>query len=199
MLSAVQPLQAQASPAGALAALREKAASVRTMRSAFTQETLIPMFARPMRSQGRLLFKRPNYLRWEYSSPMKEGFSLKGGSGVRWEDDGLKRAAFTVENDPLAGIIARQLLDWIAFDLAAISGEYGIELLKETPLVLRMTPLRADALKAVAGIVITFSAEGPASLVEIEEAGGGRTSIAFEDTIINGPLEDREFDQIPVP
>ncbi|SBV98244.1 putative Outer membrane lipoprotein carrier protein LolA [uncultured delta proteobacterium] len=180
--------------ADALAGLKERTASVMTLRSAFVQETAIPMFAQPMRSQGRFLFKRPDCLRWEFTSPMREGFALKGDTGVRWEDDGAVRTAFTAKSDPVAGVIARQLMAWITFDLASINREYTIETLGETPLVLRMIPLREDVRAVIASITITFSAEGPASLVAIQEARGGRTTIAFSDTVVNGPVDDGEFD-----
>lgn len=180
--------------ADALAGLKERTASVMTLRSEFVQETAIPMFAQPMRSQGRFLFKRPNSLRWEFTSPMREGFALKGDTGVRWEDGGAVRTAFTAKTDPVAGVIARQLMAWITFDLASINREYTVETLGETPLVLRMTPLREDVRSVIANITITFSAEGPASLVAIQETRGGKTTIAFANTVVNGPVDDGEFD-----
>lgn len=195
LLAVVCGLPVQAFAADALAGLKERTAAVMTVRSDFAQETAIPMFSHPMRSQGRFLFKRPDFLRWEFTSPMREGFALKGDAGVRWEDDGAARTAFTVKTDPVAGVIARQLMAWITFDLASINREYGIETLGESPLVLRMTPLRDDVRSVIASITITFSADGPASLVEIQETRGGRTTIAFSGTIVNGPVDDGEFDQ----
>jgi outer membrane lipoprotein-sorting protein len=195
LLAALCGLSPRAFAADALAVLKEKSASVMTVRSGFVQETVIPMFLRPMRSEGRFVFKRPDFLRWEYSSPMREGFSLKGETGIRWEDGGAARTAFTAETDPVAGVIARQLMAWITFDLASITREYGIETLGEEPLVLRMTPLRDDVRSVVASITITFGADGPASLVEIREARGGRTTIGFAGTIVNGPVDNGEFEQ----
>jgi len=186
-------------PAGAgaddaIAVLKERTESVKTLRSEFVQETVIPMFSRPMRTEGRFVFKRPDFLRWEFVAPMREGFALKGNSGVRWEDDGARRTAFTVASDPVAGVIARQLMAWITVDLASISKEYAIESLSVAPLKLRMIPLRDDVKGVIAGITISFSAEGPASEVVIEEAAGGTTTIAFTRTIVNGPVTDGEFD-----
>lgn len=194
LLAALCAFPARSFAADALAGLKERTASVMTVRSDFVQETAIPMFSQPMRSRGRFLFKRPDCLRWEFTSPMREGFALKGDAGVRWEDGGAERTPFTVKTDPVAGVIARQLMAWITFDLASINREYGIETLGESPLVLRMTPLRDDVRSVIAGITITFSADGPASLVEIQEARGGRTTIAFSGTIVNGPVDDGEFD-----
>lgn len=184
-----------ASAANALDGLREKAASVISVRSDFTQETTIPMFAQPMRSSGRFVFKRPHALRWEFTSPMREGFVLNGDEGFRWEGGDGTRTPFTPGGDPAAGVIARQLVAWITFDMEAIGKEYRIETVSETPLKLRMTPLRADVRGVIESISITFTPEGPASLVELRETRGGGATITFKNAVVNGPLDEREFER----
>jgi hypothetical protein len=59
---------------------------------------------------------------------------------------------------------------------------------------LLLTPLRDDVKGVISAIVITFSPQGPASLVEIRETGGGGTSIRFTNAVVNGPLDGREFE-----
>ena len=184
----------KAAAADPIAALKAKTASVVSVRSNFVQETAIPMFASPMRSEGRFLFKRPTSLRWEYTHPMREGFALKGDTGFRWEEGGAKRIPFTATSDPVADVIARQLMAWITFDTASIGREYAIAPLSADPLVLQMTPLRDDVKSIIAAITITFSAEGPATLVAIRETRGGETTIAFSGTVVNGPVDDGEFE-----
>jgi outer membrane lipoprotein-sorting protein len=174
--------------------LERKLASVTTVRSDFIQETVIPMFAKPMRTNGRFIFKHPDALLWEYLSPLNEGFSLKGGKGYRWEDGRENKLFFTVQEDPLAAIIARQLVAWIAFDIQSISREYRIERVESETLRLKMTPLREDMRSVIANITISFNQDGTASLVELSEQGGGRTSITFFNTVVNAPVNDKEFE-----
>lgn len=180
--------------AEALELLRQKAAGLRNVQADFVQETAIPMFAQPMRSQGHFIFARPESLRWEYFDPMREGFVLHGDSGFRWADGSAKRTPFAPGSDPVATIVARQMIAWITFDVQGISREYSIESLPGPEIRLKMTPLRDDFKKVIAAITITFSPEGPATLVEMKEAGGGGTSIRFSNTVINGPLSGREFE-----
>ncbi|MCC8194257.1 MAG: outer membrane lipoprotein carrier protein LolA, partial [Deltaproteobacteria bacterium] len=150
----------------------------------------------PVRSTGRFVYKRPDSLRWEYLEPMREGFAITGKAGVRWSDDGdgERRTRFSVGSDPVAEVVARQLMAWITFDVAGIRREYGIETLALDPLILRMTPLRDDVKSVIASITITFSAEGPASVVAIEESAGGKTTISFTGTVVNAPVADGDFD-----
>ena len=177
-----------------LAKLKERTASITSVQGTFVQETLIPMFAAPVESKGRFVFRRPDSVRWEYTDPMREGIALQGETGFRWEDDPANRQAFTVRSDPLAGIVARQLVTWITFDAERIGGEYAIEQLDEEPLRLKMTPLRADIRSVIDSITIIFRADGTASLVEIAERQGGKTSIVFAEPVVNGPVDDREFE-----
>lgn len=175
--------------------LREKAASMVSVTSDFTQETTIPMFAQPMRSHGRFAFKRPRALRWEFTSPMREGFVLNGDNGFRWEGADGARVPFTPGSDPAAAIIARQLMAWITFDMAAIGKEYRIETIGQSPFKLRMTPLREDVRGVIESIAVTFTPQGPASLVELRETQGGGTVITFHNTVVNGPLDKGEFER----
>jgi outer membrane lipoprotein-sorting protein len=177
-----------------LAELGRNVATVSTVRSNFIQETVIPMFAHPMRTNGRFVFKRPDALIWEHVSPLSEGFSLKDGKGYRWEDGREKRISFTARQDPVAAIIARQLVAWITFDIQSISREYSIERIGSEPLRLKMIPLREDMRSVIADITITFTQNGPASLVELTEHRGGKTSITFFDTVVNAPVDDEEFE-----
>lgn len=174
--------------------LRRQAENLVSVSSDFVQETNIPMFAQPMRSKGRFAFRRPDALVWEYTDPMREGFVLRGDTGFRWDDGRASRVPFSADKDPVAAIIARQLVAWITFDTNRIGGEYRIETISRQPLCLKMTPLREDVRGVIDHISITFTPEGPASLVELRERQGGRTTITFSNTVVNGPLDDREFE-----
>ena len=185
--------EAEAAEMDFLAQLKAQVATVQTIRSDFAQETVIPMFAKPMLTQGRFVFKRPDALIWEFISPMQEGFSLQGGKGFRWDDGRGSRVPFAAGDDPVATAIARQLVAWITFDMGSLSAEYTIEKVSDTPLILKMTPRKDDVRSVIAAIVVTFGPEGPATLVEIFEAQGGKTSIAFTGTLVNTPVADEEF------
>ncbi|MDR2726570.1 MAG: outer membrane lipoprotein carrier protein LolA [Deltaproteobacteria bacterium] len=189
---AAEPLLADAS---ILDALRAKAASVQSIRSDFVQKTHIPMFTNPMQSRGRFMFMRPDALLWEYTEPMAEGFILSGGKGFQWDEGRQSHKPFNPENDPIAAIIARQLVAWITFDTNMIGKEYAIEPTNREPLRLKMTPLRQDIASVIESITITFTPEGPASLVELRERRGGATTIAFTRTMVNVPLDAAAFQQ----
>ena len=186
------PLPAQAKDA--LDVLKEQAAAMTSVHSDFTQETSLPMFKLPLRSQGRFVFAKPDALLWEYLSPVQEGFVLRGNKGFRWQDHKKNRVPFTSDSDPLAAIIARQITAWIIFDMQSIEREYRIDELPGPGMRLKMTPLKKEVGAVIDSITIAFTPQGPASTVEITETRGGRTVISFTNTLINAPLDTGLFD-----
>lgn len=183
--------EAQPATREVLSILQERTKNLMTLHSTFTQETNIPMFSRPVVSHGRLLFQKPDSLRWEYLSPLREGFVIVGGKGFRWEEDA--RSAFSAGKDPVATLIAGQLLAWIRFDVAQIEREYHIEALSADPISLKMTPISKDMGSVITSITITFSAEGAASSVRLAEGQGGTTTITFTGTVLNAVLNSKDF------
>lgn len=188
------PAAALAQGEDLLESLRRKSETLHSVSADFVQESSIPLFSQPVRSFGRFVFQRPAKLRWEYVRPIREGFVLNGDKGFRWTNDNPARLSFDPARDPLAGLVARQMIAWITHDLESIGREYAIRTLPGPDLRLQMVPLRDDVRSVIAAIVITFTPEGPASLVEIREAGGGGTTIRFSNTVVNGPLDGHAFE-----
>jgi len=126
---------------------------------------------------------------------MEEGFVLRADKGFRWDDGRASQKPFNPGSDPFATIIARQLVAWITFDTDTIGKEYTIKPTNRKPLQLIMTPLRQDIAAVIDSIIITFTPEGLASLVELRERQGGVTTITFTHTMVNGTLDDAVFQQ----
>ncbi|MDR3073556.1 MAG: outer membrane lipoprotein carrier protein LolA [Deltaproteobacteria bacterium] len=193
VLSGPGVFPARAAEADVLDFLREKNAALVSLAAEFTQETRIPLFDEPVVSTGRLLFKRPDALRWEYLSPLREGFAMRNGTGTRWRDDERNARPFAVGADPAGGFIARRFLPWLVFDPAAIEKEYAVAVKTPDPLTLSLVPKSADAAQVLEELVIVFAPEGVARSVTVRERQGGVTEIRFQSLRVNGPVADKEF------
>ena len=177
----------------ALLFLEKQSAALTALACDFTQETNIPLFARPVVSKGTLRYKRPGFLAWEYSEPLQEGFILAGETGFRWEDSRDKRASFTTAKDPIAAFVGRELLSWISFDQSVIRSRYEIAVPATSPLTLELTPKREDTRAVVQSLRIVFDTHGVAQTVTLSEAKGGTTVITFHNVAINPSLSDDVF------
>ncbi|MDR1489357.1 MAG: outer membrane lipoprotein carrier protein LolA [Desulfovibrio sp.] len=178
----------------ALARLKNMTENIRTLSCSFRQSTDIPLFSEPAVSEGSLRFRKPDAVAWEYSSPMREGFVLNGGRGFRWEDDKSRRKPFVTGEDPMAGLIAGQLLAWMDFDRARIESRYDIFLENESPITLTLLPRGPDLRSVLGSLQISFDGQGAARRVILNESGGGRTTLDFSAVILNRPVPDAEFD-----
>jgi outer membrane lipoprotein carrier protein len=169
----------------ALARLRSLTESIDSLRCGFIQTTDIPLFAGSVVSTGRLLFKKPDFLLWEYASPVPQGLVFSGGRGFRWEENRNNRAEFTTATDPIAGLIAAQMLAWIRFDRDWIESRYTIRLEEQNGLTLILTPKSADARAVLASLAISFADDGIARSIVLREAAGGSTVIRLHNVAIN--------------
>lgn len=177
----------------ALETLQQTTANIRTLRCAFTQSTDIPLFSKPLESQGRLLYAAPGSLVWEYTAPMRQGFVLDGDSGFRWEGDRNNRVAFSTAQDPIAGLIATQVIAWVRFDRAWIEANYTIAVTCDSPVALILTPKRPEVASVLSALHLAFTGDGVAREILLQEASGGTTRITLRDIVLNGPLEAEEF------
>lgn len=174
--------------------LRGKVATVETISSGFTQEKQLSVFDETIASKGRFLFCKPNKLRWEYLTPIVEGFALDGDSGVRWTDLSDTRTKFSLRSDPVMNVVAQQLLAWATFDLQWLSEEYDISLEDQSPLTLRLVPKREDVSMVLDHLIIEFSVtENTVRRVELHEHGSDFTRIVFEGATVNSPLDNSLF------
>ena len=109
---------------------------------------------------GKLTYRSPDYIRWEYTSPEK----------AVWELNGAK------------GNLSPQVRRMIETVSACVNGKEDARNLKvdKKGNVMTITPLRRDMKRVVEKIVVTIDPKtGFAACVEIHEANGGKTSIAF--------------------
>ena len=177
----------------ALARLRSLTESVDSLRCYFTQTTDIPLFAGSVVSTGRLLFAKPDSLVWEYAAPVPQGLVFSGGRGFRWEENKNNRTTFTSATDPVAGLIAAQMLAWLRFDRDWIEARYTISLEEQGDLTLLLTPKKTGPDAVLTSLALRFADDGIARTVILREAAGGSTVIRLRNVAINEPVGAEEF------
>lgn len=172
--------------------LRAQATAVESISSEFSQENQLSVFEETIISKGRFLFRKPDKLRWEYLSPITEGFALQGNQGVRWTE--TTRTSFSLRSDPLMNVVARQLLAWATFDLAWLSAEYDITMEADSPVLLKLVPKGSDTAHVLKHLLIEFSSSAnTVQRVELHDQSGDLTRILFKNPQVNTPLDDGMF------
>lgn len=191
VLAAV-PAQAGDRP-GLLDRLERAMAGVRTVQADFLQIKTLAMLREPLRSEGRLSYAAPDRLRWEYTAPEVQGFSMRGSAGRRWDPGGDVREV-NLDRDPVLGPLAGELLAWVKFDLNHIRAAYLMEILSEDPPVLRLRPRAPQLGRVLEHLDLAFAPDLCSVLrVEYREPDGDATAITFHGTVLDAPLRDGLF------
>lgn len=175
-------------------ALRAAAQTTSTLSADFVQEKHLKILARPLISKGRLLYRTPADIRWEYLFPVKslmlarkdkvEAFLWTEG---RWTPDfGQSLEA--------RRMVTREIKQWIAGDFnrnTAFTAVYH----PGPPIKITLSP-KADIQNFIKRVELTFgSTPGVIESIEIFEEPEGSTTMAFKNVLINGKLPDGVFEQ----
>ena len=171
--------------------IRAAAATVKAIEADFTQEKHLPILAKPLVSTGRLVYRRPGDLRWEYTAPLKSVMLIHDGEIRRFtESDGK------LKEDAGASMQAMQ------FVMPEISGWLGGRF--------DNNPLFSASLSGNGRIVLTPKDEGVARFIQrielilsqtpgaidevlIFESQDAYTRMIFNNTRVNPELNDRLF------
>ena len=177
-----------------LVELKQAAAQVETLSSPFVQEKYLDIFAEKLLSAGQFIYSKPDQLRWELLTPVASGFVLRGDKGERWNLLSGEIDKFSVQSDPVMGMIAQQLLAWARVDLDWLQQRYRMEVQTVEPVVLHLYPLDKGEAEFIEYLHIEFAADrSHVVVVQMNEPSGDSTTIKFTNVIINSVLSDTAF------
>ena len=160
--------------------------TVHSFSCSFSQEKRLALFSAPVSFQGKLYIDRPDKLRWEFIAPVPSALLFDGNEGRRC-DDQMASSRFNLATDPVMSIVAKQLWLWLGGDYQGIDKLYSLE--KEGASTLVVTPTDNDTGQYISSVRISFDEMSlQPRKVEISEAGGDLTIIAFHDPVINTEL-----------
>lgn len=169
--------------------LEKTAGTTRTIASDFVQEKHLAMFKTVIKSKGRFYYQKPDQLRWELTAPVSSGFVLKGDKGRRWHERTGRTENFAISQEPVMKIVSEQLFAWTRADFGWLRSQYRINILDESPVLLRLEPLSASVASFLHHLLISFSTDGRhLKSVEVHENDGDFTRITFVNTLVNKPL-----------
>jgi outer membrane lipoprotein-sorting protein len=167
----------------------------------FEQTRYLPLFSDTVKSSGTFAFKRPDKVRWEYSTPHKSILVVSGDSGRKWSETTRKVESFKLSDDRGLDAVVKQLFRWFKGEFTKLKDDYTVEIKARDPVKLSMVP-RSEALrKFIASIEVEFTKgeEQIASVKILEpkkagDAEGGYTLYAFSETKLDSGLEADEFE-----
>jgi outer membrane lipoprotein carrier protein len=179
-----------------LSALESSAREVTTLKGEFTQRNRSQLFEKELRSTGRIYYRRPRQIRWEYLAPDPSTLVLDGQKATL-TTPGQPAQVFDLERDATMRTVFDQLLLWLAPDsLTAARQAYDLAVSgtrDEPALVLTPKP-GGQVAKAFSRIALRV--DGKTHLLRgivLTERNGDEKELLFVKLQRNAPLPPDAF------
>ena len=174
--------------------IRAAGEKVDAVSAEFVQEKHLPILAKPLVSRGRIAFRRPDALRWEYTAPVRSVLLMTADSVRRFiqTDGGMAEDAS----------VRMQAMHFVMPEISGwLSGRFGDNPLFQAELIddgtIRMTPHEEAMARFIRSIEVRLSSQpGAIDQVLIIEGEGAFTRMQCTDIQLNPDLPDRLFEEV---
>lgn len=166
---------------GIIAAIAESCGSMESLECDFIQIRHSKMLSEDMRSDGRMSYRKPDVLIWEYTSPKRHSFAMEGAKvtmknaeGAEIADSGSKKAFREIARLMTGSLTGEMLADGRGFsaDAAEKGGEW----------VVTLTPVRKDLQQMLSSMTMYYDTQIKSVVkVELMERSGDYTTIVFKN------------------
>lgn len=181
-------------PAQDLTSLKEAFRKIRSVKAEFLQKRSLPILTKPLLSEGKLFFSMPDFLRWEYLTPLRSVMLRKGNNIQIYNfSEGVWKPELAQAVESRRMVLA-EISHWFQgrFDESeAFKHSYSPGPPERIILI-----SREGINRFINRIEIILSVKpGVIDRVEIEEPGGSQTSIEFKNVEINSSFSSEVFEK----
>jgi len=165
---------------------------IKTLSNDFVQFKHMDFLSKDIETSGKMSFKEPNLLLWQYKKPYNYSIVFKNGK-ILINDEGKKSAVdignskiFAKLNKLIIGSVSGNLFDDKEFDISyvKIKGQN----------VARLNPKDAALKKYIRQIELTFDKEDfTVTQVKLLESADDYTRIVLKNKVLNAKIEDSFF------
>jgi outer membrane lipoprotein-sorting protein len=169
-------------------------AGIVSIKAEFTQHKHLKILTKPLVSQGRFYFQKPDSIRWEYSSPVKSILLMHQGNVKRYTLGSRGLVEDSSQALSSMQVVVQEIGLWSQGRFTE-SDHFTAELKggKERKIIL--TPKEKAFAAIISRIEITPSSEqkGAIKSVKIVESEGNYTLLKFTDVKINEKIGESVF------
>ncbi len=169
--------------------LQKNYESFRDISATFVQQTIIPGDPEPVRASGKVFFKRPYLMRWDYETPERQ-LIVTSGSKVYVYEIEAKQVNVLSRKQFLSTKVSRAFF----FGKGDIQRDFSVVgcTLTEDGWVLELQP--REPIPQLKTLLLTIDKDRfLVKKTEIEDQMGSKTVIAFRDIRINTNLRKKLF------
>jgi outer membrane lipoprotein-sorting protein len=176
--------------------LGKKISDFNNLKTDFVEEKDLAIFQKKIVLKGRVCIQKPNKIAWHVDKPIKYSVVITDTSILQWDEETNQVQEISLSQNPVFQNVLNQLTVWFTGDFTTFLEDYTIRVLRKSPFVIEFIPKEKNiAGKFVKSITITLREdERYLKQIKIQETNGDSTTITFNDTIINVPLDSLDFE-----
>ncbi len=170
-----------------------KTSSLKTMSCTFTQTKYLSMLSDKMVSQGKMDYKQPNKLRWEYTTPYKYTFILNGAKV--YVAGSSRKDVIDTNSNKIFKEIARIMMNTVTGQALASPADFTTDVADGGTLwQVTLVPRKKDMKKMFARIVLSFDKKTlMVTEINIHENNRDRTDIKLKNVKTNTAINENLF------
>lgn len=171
--------------------VKQQALTTKTIYSDFTQYKHLDFLSNDIVSKGKLAFKTPNLVKWEYTEPYNYAVIFKNETlfindeGKKNQIDMGSNKMFKELNTLIINSIKGDMFDDTAFDISYYKKDKHHEV--------HFIPKDKKSSKYIQAFQLIFNTKGDVIEVKMIEPSGDFTKIVFTNRELNKPLADAVF------
>ncbi|MDO5971747.1 outer membrane lipoprotein carrier protein LolA [Flavivirga aquimarina] len=175
------------------AKVKTKATTINTLLSDFTQYKHLDFLSKDIITSGKLAFKSPNMIKWEYITPFKYVVIFKNEK-LFINDEG-KKSNIDIGSNKMFKHLNTLIINSVKGDMFD-ENEFDITYYKEgVNSKVYFSPKDESFSKYIKAFHITFNVEGDVVELKMVEQSEDYTRIVFNNRKINTALSDAIFNQ----
>ena len=194
VLTAIGLFFAEIASAQDWTSLKETFRNIRSVKAEFLQKRDLKILTKPLLSEGKLFFYIPDSMRWEYINPVRS-VMLQRGNAIQIYNfsEGVWKPEVAQAVEARRMVLA-EISQWFQ---GRFDESKAFRHLYSPGPPARVTMAPGEGInRFIHRIEIVLSAKpGVIDRVEIEEAGGSRTSIEFRNVEINSGFSSEVFEK----
>ena len=168
------------------------AKKINSLSTDFVQYKHMDFLSKDIESSGKMFFKEPSVLKWQYKKPYNYSIIFKNGK-ILIDDEG-KKSAVDIGNSKIFGKINKLIIGSVSGNMFD-DKEFTISFHKnKTNNITRLLPKDASLKKYIKQIELTFDKEDNTVVqVKLIESSEDFTRIVLKNKMLNAKIDDSIF------
>jgi len=165
---------------------------IKSLSTDFVQYKHMDFLAKDIETSGKMFFKEPNLLSWQYKKPYNYSIVFKNGK-ILINDEG-KKSAMDVGSSKIFGKLNKLIVGSVSGDMFD-DKEFTITYFKTKDFnITKLIPKDAALKKYIKQIELSFDKQdATVNQVRLMESAEDYTKIVFKNKILNAKIDDSAF------